>query len=125
MILDTPLVIPVTLYRLDDFDLQLNWKERCGSTYDLTDYNAKLTFWPTKIDRTAPIYQLTNPVVTGTGILLSDTSPNLWIHAIDTEIDFDPAPTWCILELQTPAGGDPMIDGVWFRFSEGKVTYVV
>lgn len=121
----TPVILPVTLFRLDDFDLQLNWRVRCGASFSLSGHNAKMTFWPTKIDRSLPILQLTNPRVAGEGILLSDTSPNIWIHALDSTIDFDPAPKWFILELQTPAGANPAVDGVWFRLAEGGVDYEV
>ncbi len=121
----TPIILPITLYALDDFDLQLNWKVRCGPPYNLTNYNAKMTFWPTKVDRSAPVYQTTNPPVGATGIALSDTSPNIWVHITGSLIDFDPPPLWYILELQTPTGADSFTDGVWFRFSEGKVTYEV
>ncbi len=121
----TPIILPITLYALDDFDLQLNWRERCGPTYDLQTYDARMTFWPTKIDRSGQIYQITKPMVSGNGITLNDTSPNIWAHILAVNVDFDPAPGWYILELQTPAGADAGVDGVWFRLAEGKVTYEV
>lgn len=85
-----------------------------------------MTFWPTKTDRSASIYQLTNPQTTGTGINLGATSPNIWAHATENEIDFsDNPPAWYIFELQTPSGPDPAVDGVWFRLYVGPVTYVL
>lgn len=83
-----------------------------------------MTFWPSKTDRSAAIYQITNPQTAGNGIALGDTSPNIWAHIIEDNVDFDPAPKWYILELQTPAGTDPAVDGVWFRLAMGIVTYV-
>jgi len=128
MILTTPIIIPITLYKGDDFDLQLNWRVHCGAPFDLTDYNAKMTFWPSKTDRSAPVYQITNPWTLGEGINLNDTSPNIWAHILGVNVDFSTAPAvskWHILELQTPAGINLGIDGVWFRFAEGKVDYIV
>lgn len=126
MILSEPTIIPITLYDGDDFDQQLNWRVRCGATYELLGYDAKMTFWPSKTDRTAPIYQITAPATAGNGITLANTSPNIWSHILATNVDFAlTPPKWYILELQTPTGLDPLINGVWFRFAEGKVTYEV
>jgi hypothetical protein len=122
-----PILLPQTLYHLDDYDLKLNWRVRCGATYDLTGYAARMTFWPNKTVRTPPfIYQIDNPFVSGEGIQLTDTSPNIWIHIVDQNVDFITTPPgWYILELQTPTGPNPETDGVWFRRAIGPVTYIV
>lgn len=118
--------LPITLFDLDDFDLQLNWRVRCGATFSLSDYHAKFTLWPSKTDRTAAIYQITDPFTLGNGITLADTSPNIWVHILAANVDFSATPPkWYILELQTPPGVNPATDGVWFRLAEDKVIYKV
>ncbi len=122
----TPIVWPITIFSGDDFDLQLNWRERCGATFSLSDYNARFNLWPSKTDRSSAIYTLTSPFVAGEGIQLADTSPNIWLHILEANTSgFDPVPLWYILELQTPTGPNPEIDGVWFRLVEAPVTYRV
>jgi len=120
-----PVVYPITLYQLDDFDLQLNWRERCGATFDLNGYNARFTLWPTETDRTAFVYQVTNPMIGGNGIMLGNVSPNIWTHITSSFINFDPRPQWYVLELRTPVGTSPEVSGVWFRRAHGIVTYIV
>lgn len=123
-----PIILPITLYSGDDFDLKLNWRVRCGATYDLGGYDARMTFWASQADITADrsgaIYTLNAPQVSGEGIVLAATSPNIWVHLLSANLDFSTEPHWQILELRTPVGADPMVDGVWFRLAEGKVTYV-
>lgn len=86
-----------------------------------------MTFWPTEIDRSSFVYQITNPQAAGEGINLDDTSPNIWAHILDTNIDYTivTAPRWYILELKTPSGPNPATDGVWFRLVQGPVSFVI
>lgn len=122
-----PILLPQTMYDKDDYDLKLNWRVRCGATYSLLGYDARMTFWPNKTDRTLPfIYQITAPMTIGNGIALDDTSPNIWAHILNTNVNFSAnPPRWYILELRTPIGGSPFTAGEWFRLAEGDVKYVV
>jgi hypothetical protein len=118
-----PIVYPIRLFGGDDYDLELNWRERNGPTYLLADYDARMRLFVSQSDRTL-VYTINNPITSSEGIDLDDTIPNIHAHILGTHIAFTPAPGFYIFELRPPSPSPPpIVTPGWIRILEGPVEY--
>jgi hypothetical protein len=122
-----PMVLPikfgVKIFGTDSFELNLNWKDSDGNTFDLTTCSGNMYFYTSKSDRTLLKTVTTTGLTTGTRMELSDVSPNIYVRIVDTETqigsppDFTDTPGYFVLDISSPD------TELTVRLAEGKVTY--
>jgi hypothetical protein len=118
-----PVIKTLKVLSTDSFELRLNWKDPDGDLYQLSTFTGFMKFFVSKTDRTV-VKSVTNGV-SGSRIVLANTSPNIYVRIIDTETqvgtlpDFTQTPGYYLLDLS------PTDAEITYRLMQGNITYVL